>query len=66
MLRRLKKIESHTKFDDLQSEWVNKKRLKQMVSVSRKRLDGSVKQSSNKQVALMAQTSARMSSITGN
>ena len=44
MLRKLQKMESDTKFDDLQSEWIKKKRLRDMVSVvSSKRLKGLTK-----------------------
>ena len=43
-MRKLQKMESDTKFDDLQSEWIKKKRLRDMVSVvSSKRLKGLTK-----------------------
>lgn len=41
MMKRIQKIESHTKFDDHQSEWTQKKRLRELVGVvSKKRLNG--------------------------
>ena len=37
-------MESHTKFDDLQSEWTEKKRLRELVKVqSKKRTDSLIK-----------------------
>ena len=57
MLKRLQKVESHTKFDDHQKEWTQKKRLKYMVStMSKSNLHGATKQSS-KHIGLSSRVS---------
>ena len=43
LMKRIQKVESHTKFDDHQSEWTQKKRLRGLVAVvSKNRLNGLV------------------------
>ena len=44
LLKRIQKVESHTRFDHHMTEWGEKKRLKELVAVvSKKRLNGIVK-----------------------